>query len=59
MLLLVIVLAGCSKKEQTQQVIEAPEPVAEASGLSVEDADTDVPVAEDDGYQTLIIRTMR
>ena len=54
-LLLVFVLAGCSKKEQTQQVIEDPEPVAEASGLRMEDADTDVPIQEDDGYQTLII----
>ena len=54
-LLLVSVLAGCSKKESSQEVPAAPEPVAEASVLSVEDADTDVPIAEDDGYQTLII----
>ena len=54
-LLLIFVLAGCSKKEQVQQIVEVPEPVAEASVLSVEDADADVPIAEDDGYQTLII----
>ena len=54
-LLLIFVLAGCSKKEQVQQIVEVPEQVAEVSALSVEDADTDVPVAEDDGYQTLII----
>ena len=54
-LLLVFILAGCSKKEQPQEVARIPGPVAEASGQSVEDADFDVPVQEDDGFQTLII----
>ena len=54
-LLLVFVLAGCSKKEQPQEVAQVVEPVAEASGQSVDDADFDVPVQEDDGFQTLTI----
>ena len=54
-LLIVFVIAGCSKKEQPQEVVEVFGQGSEASGLSVEDADTDVPVEEDDGYQTLII----
>ena len=54
-LLVVFVLAGCSKKEQPQEIVQIPEPVPEASVLIADDADADVPVAEDDGYQTLII----
>ena len=54
-LLLVFVLAGCARKEQQQEAAEISGPVAGVSGLSVEDADSDVPDAEDDGYQTLII----
>lgn len=54
-LLVVILLAGCSRNKQTEVVAEVSQPSTEASGLMVEDADFDVPVEEDDGYQTLII----
>ena len=54
-LFLIIALAGCSKKEQAQEVAPAPEPAIQESGLIVEDADVDVPVEEDDGVQTLNI----
>ena len=54
-LLVVFLLAGCSKPKQAETVAEVSPPSTEASVLVVEDADFDVPVAEDDGYQTLTI----
>lgn len=54
-LLIFFLLAGCSKPRQAEAVAEVDRPSTEASVLVVDDADSDVPVVEDDGYQTLII----
>jgi Predicted deacylase len=51
-LLALLILIGCSKKTLPVAVVE---PKAEGSVLIVDDADADVPVVKDDGYQTLII----
>ena len=54
-LIALLILVGCSKKTQAEAVAPVVEPKVEETVSIVDDADADVPIVEDDGYQTLII----
>ena len=54
-LIALLILVGCSKKTQAEAVVPVVEPNVEETVSIVDDTDADVPIVEDDGYQTLII----